>query len=232
MGIRRGPANQHGDQKYREGDVAHLKYSTRHFKHPCPSFSTTGSQNEECDSDDELYNGVLPLALLEVKTKNASRTTNCAAFATFFNCSGRSSSIYSHPVTLDPSYSHPIILEPHSRYYRAGSSYHGRSPHRQPSLALLQALCSTSPELTRIPCKIHCLGVEMEATGDLVRVDGTWTVYRWLTPQYQHPQAAHLHLPPKYLAMLAHHNLIKPTKRARLRPKQMFPPLTIIGTPF
>ena len=139
---------------------------------------------------------VLPLALLEVKTKNAIRTTNCASFATFFNCSGRSSSIYSHSVTLDPSFSYPITLEPHSRYYRAGSSYHGRSPHRQSSLTLHQALCSTSPELARIRSKMHCFGVGMEGTGDLIRIDGTWTVYRCLITQYQPPQAVHLHQSP------------------------------------
>ena len=53
-----GPANEHGDRKYREGDVAHLTYGSDDFKQPGPSFGTTGSQNEECDSDDELYNKV------------------------------------------------------------------------------------------------------------------------------------------------------------------------------
>ena len=53
-----GPANENGDQKLREGDVARLNNSTVDFKESGPSFRNTGSQNEECDSDDELYNKV------------------------------------------------------------------------------------------------------------------------------------------------------------------------------
>ena len=122
MGIRQGPANQHGDQKSREGDVAYLNDSTGDFKQPDPSFRTIGSQ-----------------------TKNAIRTTNCT-IAFFLRQVFRFlrslvlnllTSRYARPI-----YSHPITLEPRSRYYRAGSSYHGRSPHRQPSLVFHQALCS------------------------------------------------------------------------------------------
>ena len=53
-----GPANEHGDQKLREGDVSRLNNSTVDYKQSGPSFRTTGMQNDECDSDDELYNKV------------------------------------------------------------------------------------------------------------------------------------------------------------------------------
>lgn len=55
-GDQAGPANEPCDQKLREGDVARVN-STVDSKQSDPSFRT-GSQNEECDSDDELYNKV------------------------------------------------------------------------------------------------------------------------------------------------------------------------------
>ena len=60
-GDQAGPANEHGDQKSRlleEDDVACLQNSAVDFKQSGTSFRNTGSQNEECDSDDELYNKV------------------------------------------------------------------------------------------------------------------------------------------------------------------------------
>ena len=57
-GDQAGPAIEHGDQKSREGDVARLNNSTVDLEQSGPSFRNTGSHNEECDSDDELYNKV------------------------------------------------------------------------------------------------------------------------------------------------------------------------------
>ena len=57
-GDQAGPANEYGDQKLRERDVARLNNSTVNFRQSGPSSRNTGSQNEECDSDDELYNKV------------------------------------------------------------------------------------------------------------------------------------------------------------------------------
>ena len=57
-GDQAGPANENGDQKLREDDVARLNNSTVDFKQSGPSFHNVGIQNEECDSDDELYNKV------------------------------------------------------------------------------------------------------------------------------------------------------------------------------
>ena len=60
-GDQAGPANEDSHQKLRlleQGDVACLKNSAVDFKQSGSSFRNTGSQNDECDSDDELYNKV------------------------------------------------------------------------------------------------------------------------------------------------------------------------------
>ena len=60
-GDQAGPANEHDDQKLRrleQGDGACLKDSAVDSKRSGTSFRNAGSQNEECDSDDELYNKV------------------------------------------------------------------------------------------------------------------------------------------------------------------------------
>ena len=60
-GDQAGPANEHGNQKLRvleHGDGACLKDSAVDSKQTGTSFSNTGTQNEECDSDDELYRKV------------------------------------------------------------------------------------------------------------------------------------------------------------------------------
>ena len=60
-GDQAGPANEHDDQELRlleQGNAACLKDSAVDLKQSGTSCRNTGSQNEECDSDDELYNKV------------------------------------------------------------------------------------------------------------------------------------------------------------------------------
>ena len=60
-GDQAGPANGHDDQKLRlleQGDGACLEDSAVDSEQSGTSFRNAGSQNDECDSDDELYNKV------------------------------------------------------------------------------------------------------------------------------------------------------------------------------